>query len=289
MDCVICGGKDFTAWGRQGAYEILQCRARGLGVTSPAPSAAQLAEFNRSAYGAEERAAVYASRSAELKERYAAQIARIKRFKPEGALLDVGCNIGIFMKAARDAGFAVTGVEMNSGCAAYGREKFGLDIRHASLEGAAFPEETFDVVTMFDVLEHVPDPLAFLSVARRALKPGGLLAVQSPNLNSFMAWLLKENWNWLTTPDHLYHFTPGALVSLLAAHGFSVRKVRTWEPAADFSGNIFSGFPARGVVGRALRKLLWLAGLVFIPLLHRLWWKIKKGGLIEVYAEKTSS
>lgn len=289
MDCVICGGKDFTAWGRQGAYKILQCRACGLGVTVPTPSAAQLAEFNRSAYGAEERAAAYASRSAELEKRYAAHIARIKYFKPEGSLLDVGCNIGVFMKAAREAGFAVTGVEMNSSCAAYGREKFGLDIRHASLEGAAFPEGAFDVVTMYDVLEHVPDPLIFLSVARRALKPGGLLAVQSPNLNSFMAWLLRENWNWLTTPDHLYHFTPGALERLLGAHGFSVRMVRTWEPAADFSGNIFSGLPARGGAGRALRKLLWLSGIVFIPILQRLWWVIKKGGLIEVYAEKTGS
>ena len=289
MDCVICGGKDFSAWGRQGAYEILQCRACGLGVPSPAPSAQQLSEYNLRAYRGEERAAVYASRREEFEKRYEAQIARIKHFQPGGALLDIGCNIGMFMKASRSRGFAVTGVEVNAGCAVYGRENFGLDIRSCSLEGADFPPETFDVVTVFDVLEHVPDPRAFLSAAGRVLKPGGLLVVQSPNFNSFMAWLLKGNWNWLTPPDHLYHFTPGALESLLGAHGFSVREVRTWEPAADFIGNIFSGLPARGSAGRALRKLLWLAGIVFIPLLQRLWWEIKKGGLIEVYAEKTGS
>ena len=286
MDCIICGGKAFAAWGRQGAYEILQCRACGLGATSPAPSAAQLAELNRGACGGEERAAVYASRRSEIEGRYAAQLARIKRFKPDGALLDVGCNIGMFMKAARDGGFAVTGVELNAGCAAYGRENFVLDIRSASLEGAAFPAGTSDVVTLFDVLEHVPDPRALLSGVRRTLKPGGLLVVQSPNLDSFMARLMKENWNWLTPPDHLYHFTPGALVRLLENGGFRVAELRTWEPARDFTGNIYSSFPARGTAGRAFRKLLWLASLALAPIVQRSWWRLGRGGLIEVYAVK---
>ncbi|MHB8910146.1 MAG: class I SAM-dependent methyltransferase [Syntrophales bacterium] len=287
MDCVICGGKDFTAWGRQGAYEILRCRACGLGLTSPAPSAAELAEFNRGAYSGEERAAVYASRWAELRKRYA-YIVRIKQFKKEGALLDVGCNIGTFMKVARDEGFAVTGVEMNAGCAAYGREWFSLDIRSSSLDDAAFPAGTFDVVTMFDVLEHVQDPCALVSEVSRALKPDGLLVVQSPNLTSFMAWLLKENWNWLTPQDHLYHFTPGALSRLLKDGGFTVVEMRTWEPARDFTGNIYSGFLGRGTAGRALRKLLWLAALALVPLLQRFWWKLGWGGLVEIYALKNS-
>jgi 2-polyprenyl-3-methyl-5-hydroxy-6-metoxy-1,4-benzoquinol methylase len=245
-----------------------------------------LEEFNRSTYGGEERAAVYASRRTELEKRYAAHIAQIKHFKPEGALLDVGCNIGMFMKAVRDEGFAVTGVETNVCCAAYGREKFGLDIRSSSLAEAVFSAGAFDVVTMFDVLEHVPDLRALLSGVARALKPGGLLVVQSPNMDSFMAWLLKENWSWLTPPDHLYHFTPEALSRLLKDGGFKVIKMRTWEPAQDFTGDIYSRFPARGAAGRALRKILWLAALALVPLLQRFWWKYGRGGLVEVYAVK---
>lgn len=289
MDCVSCGGKEFFSWGRQGAYEILRCRACGLGVTSPAPSPAQLAEFNRGAYGGGDRAGVYASRRAELEKRYFGQLARIKRFKSAGALLDVGCNIGAFIKAAASRGFSVTGVEMNASCAAYGREKFGLDIRTGTLEGAAFPAGSFDAVTMFDVLEHVPDPGALLACAARALKPGGLLVVQSPNLDSFMARLLKENWNWLTPPDHLYHFTPGALSGLLERAGFRIAEIRTWEPAADFTGNIYSGFPARGAAGKALRKLLWLSSLALVPLLQRFWWLAGRGGLAEVYAVRKAA
>lgn len=286
MDCVSCGGKEFSSWSRQGAYEILRCRACGLGVTFPAPSPAQLAEFNRGAYGGEDRAGVYASRRAELEKRYFDQLARIKRYKSAGALLDVGCNIGAFMEAAASRGFSVTGVEVNAGCAAYGREKFGLDIRTGTLEGAAFPAGSFDAVTMFDVLEHAPDPGALLACAARALKPGGLLVAQSPNLDSFMARLMKENWNWLTPPDHLYHFTPGALSGLLERSGFRIAEIRTWEPAADFTGNIYSGFPARGAAGRAFRKLLWLSSLALVPLLQRLWWRAGRGGLAEVFAVK---
>lgn len=288
MKCPACGGTIFTEWGKLPSYSVLKCAECGLGVTSPFPAAGQAEELNRTTYNGEQRAAIYSAREKDLGERYRRNLTRIKRFKPAGALLDVGCNIGIFMKAAREEGFAVTGVEINVSCAAYGKEKFNLDIRAASLHASAFPDGTFDVVTMFDVLEHVPDPQGFLAEANRVLKSGGLLVAQSPNIDSFMARLMKESWNWLTPPDHLYHFTPRAMESLLRAQGFTVKEMRTWEPASDFSGNIFSGFQARGLAGRLFRKALWLAAIVLIPLLQRLWWKAGKGGLIEVYAVKTS-
>lgn len=287
MKCQACGGTVFAEWGRLPPYSVLKCAGCGLGVTSPFPSAEQTGDVNRKTYNGEQRAAIYSVREKYFKERYAGYLARIKRFKPAGALLDVGCSIGMFMKAARQEGFAVTGVEMNGSCAAYGRENFGLDIRASALQAVTFPDEAFDVVTLFDVLEHVPDPRGFLAEVNRVLKSGGLLVAQSPNIDSFMARLMKENWNWLTPPDHLYHFTPGAMARLFGAHGFSVREMRTWEPASDFSGNIFSGFRARGFAGRMFRKVLWVAGIVFIPVLQRLWWKAGKGGLIEVYAVKT--
>ena len=286
MDCLACGGRDFELWVRQGAYEIFRCRVCGLGVTSPAPSGEQLTECNRGAYGAKDRAGVYYSRRVELKKRYSSYIQRIKRFRPSGALLDLGCNVGVFMNVAREKGFSVTGVELNADCAAYGSENCNLDIRRGTLIGAAFRDESFDVVTMYDVLEHVPEPGALLSETIRVLKPGGLLVVQSPNLNSIMAWLLKENWNWLTPPDHLYHFTPEALKMMLKNAGFRIVKVQTWEPARDFTDNIYSGFPARGPAGRIFRKFIWLASLALVPLFQSVWCMSGRGGLIEAYVVK---
>ena len=68
--------------------------------------------------------------------------------------------------------------------------------------------------------------------------------------------------------------------------GFRVAELRTWEPARDFTGNIYSSFPARGTAGRAFRKLLWLASLALAPIVQRSWWRLGRGGLIEVYAVK---
>ncbi len=257
-----------------------------MGITSPAPTAAKLEEINKDTYDGERRGAVYASRLGEFDKRYCRCLADISTFVRGGRLLDVGANIGLFVKAANLAGFEAAGVELNDSCAAYGRARLDLDIRTSSLEGAAFPDDAFDAVTMFDVLEHVPNPGGFLDEARRILKPGGLLVVQCPNLNSLMADLLKENWNWLATPDHLYHFTPRALTRLLENRGFRVATLRTWEPAKDFTGNIYSGFPAHTTVGRALKKLLWLFSLILVPLFQYFWWKTGKGGLIKVYAVK---
>lgn len=288
MTCVVCAGTTFDIWGQQGMYSIFKCRSCGLGVTSPFLATEQIEEMNKKTYDGAQRAAVYFTREKEFENRYSGYLKRIKRFKGGGALLDIGCNIGMFMKVANQKGFAVTGVEMNPSCAAYGKEKFGFDIRASSLQDATFPDKEFDVVTIFDVLEHIPDMHGFLIEVNRILKAGGLLVAQSPNLDSFMAWLMRGNWSWLTPPDHLYHFTPRALESILKAHGFEVMVIRTWEPAADFSGNIFSSLPAGGLAGRIFRKLLRLMGIVLIFLLQRFWWEIQKGGLVEVYVIKTA-
>ncbi|PIS47589.1 MAG: hypothetical protein COT17_02715 [Elusimicrobia bacterium CG08_land_8_20_14_0_20_51_18] len=286
MECIACGGKNFSVWGRKDAYEILKCAACGLGITWPQPSTAQIGEFNRDIYSARERAAAYEVRRRELDLRHEAALVKIMKFKRSGVLLDIGCNIGVFLKAARSAGFDVFGSEINTECATYGREKYGLDIRPGVVSAAGFNSGDFDVVTLFDVLEHVPEPFVFLKEVKRLLKSDGLLVLQAPNFDSFMAGLMRENWAWLTPPDHLYHFTPGSLLRLLKAVGFEIEEISTWEPAGDFIGNIYSDFPARSVTGRILRKFLWFFSIFLVPFFQRLWWKAGKGGLIGIYAVK---
>lgn len=286
MECIVCGGGNFSGWCRSGAYDILKCDGCGLGVTTPFPAPQEVAALNRGAYAPEQRAALYSKRAHELDRRYSLQLRRIRRYVPAGALLDIGCNIGLFVRAAAAAGFSASGAELNEACAAYGREKFGLRISSGALEGGDFAPRSFDVVTMFDVLEHAPAPTALLASAGRLLKPGGLLVVQSPNFGSLMAALFRENWRWLTPPDHLYHFTTSALARLLTAGGFSIAEARTWEPAEDFTGNIYTGWPAESAAWRVFRKLFWLSSLALVPALQRAWWAAGLGGLAEFYSIK---
>lgn len=206
--------------------------------------------------------------------------------------MDIGCNIGLFMKVAQQAGFDVKGVELNADCALYGREKFHLDIDSNYLEDIAFPDETFDVITLFDVLEHIPNMNTFINEVKRILKNNGLIVLQSPNLNSLMSEITKGKWYWLGPPDHLYHFTPDAMTRFLRSHGFSIKEVKTWEPAEDFVNNLTTVFcPVNSMPGKVMRKLLKITLMTLIPirLFQNMWWQKKKGGLIEIYALKANN
>jgi len=289
MNCPLCKKADYDEWGKVGKYSILICKKCGLGITAPFPTEKELAEANQEIYQVEQRIKTYLSRRSYFEKRYRDNITNIKRFKHEGKLLDVGCNIGLFLNVAREEGFSVIGVELNKGCAQYGRNNFKLDIRSDSLENIAFADQSIDVVTLFDVLEHVRDIHDFLSEVKRILKKDGVLVIQSPNIQSLMARLTKSNWNWLTPPDHLYHFTPATLGLLLKEHGFDIRLLNTWEPAEEFSNNLLSNF---NNMNSFLGKVLFLMNRVTkfltitVLLTQRLWWRKRMGGLIELYAVK---
>jgi 2-polyprenyl-3-methyl-5-hydroxy-6-metoxy-1,4-benzoquinol methylase len=141
--------------------------------------------------------------------------------KKSGRLLDIGAATGFFMSIARNKGFDVAGVEISDFAGGVGRKK-GLNIKTGDLASAAFPSEYFDVVTMFDVLEHVPSPKDFLSESKRILKNGGLLAINTPDAQSFWAKLLGSKWQLIVPPEHLNYFSPKNLASYLEKEGFKV-------------------------------------------------------------------
>lgn len=109
---------------------------------------------------------------------YLRQSAHLKQLTNGRTLLDVGCGIGIFLKFARDDGWEVHGTDFSSGARRIARDQFGLELQH-DLSG--FPDQSFDVVRISHVLEHVTAPIPFLKELQRVLKPEGILAVATPN------------------------------------------------------------------------------------------------------------
>src|SRR5581483_8869919 len=135
-------------------------------------------------------------------------------------ILDVGCAGGAFLVAARDFGFDVAGVEPSRWMAAFGRKRYGLDIRDGILTPGMFPPASFDVITLWDVIEHVPDPAQALAVIHDLLKPGGYLFVNYPDIASIAARLLGKRWPfWLSV--HLLYYTPKTITRQLEQAGFS--------------------------------------------------------------------
>jgi 2-polyprenyl-3-methyl-5-hydroxy-6-metoxy-1,4-benzoquinol methylase len=147
------------------------------------------------------------------------QLGLIKNYKNGTTLLDVGCGEGFFLSNASEAGYNTKGVELSQDAAAYARREFGLDVEGKPFNEMQLPENYFDVVTMWQVLEHLPHPLATLKEVHRILKPGGLLATSTPDIEGILAKIFRRKW-WNLRRLHINQFTAKTLADMLNRAGF---------------------------------------------------------------------
>jgi 2-polyprenyl-3-methyl-5-hydroxy-6-metoxy-1,4-benzoquinol methylase len=148
------------------------------------------------------------------------QVELVKKYNGDGHLLDIGCGEGFFLLTASKFGYATKGVEPSRDAAAYARKEFGLDIEAKPFEALRFPENHFDVVTLWQVLEHMPYPLMVLKEVHRILKPGGMLVITTPDIEGIPARILKKRW-WCITRLHINQFTTRTLMTIFRNAGFS--------------------------------------------------------------------
>jgi len=143
-----------------------------------------------------------------------------------GSLLDVGSGTGEVLVAARERGWRVQGVEPERTGAQMARDR-GLEVTVSSLEASGLPERSFDVVSAFHVLEHLPDSRSFLRTLARWARPGGAVVVEVPNWRSVQRRRLRQDWLNLRPGEHLVHFTPQTLAATLRASGIEPLAVRS--------------------------------------------------------------
>lgn len=135
-----------------------------------------------------------------------------------GKILDIGAGTGDFLLAAKQRGWEISGAEPNTNARELAFKK-GIGLEEST---APFPDHSFDVITMWHVLEHVPDPGEQIKELNRLLKPDGLLIIAVPNFKSHDAQKYGEHWAAYDVPRHLYHFSPSAIEKIFAVHGFSL-------------------------------------------------------------------
>ena len=141
-----------------------------------------------------------------------------------GRLLEVGAGYGLFLAAARAAGWTTSGVELSRTGARHARETLGLDVFCGQVEDAPL-SPGFDVVCAWDTVEHVPDPLAFWRTARSLVADDGVVLFSTPYYSSLPARLLGTRWWTLKPTEHIWHFTPRTHALLLARAGFALTEV----------------------------------------------------------------
>jgi len=147
------------------------------------------------------------------------QLGLIKKYKNGTTLLDIGCGEGFFLFNASKAGYTTKGIEISQDAAEYAGREFGLDVEAKPFEELQFPDNYFDVVTLWQVLEHVPYPLIVLKEVHRILKPEGLLATSTPDIESILAKILRRKW-WNLRRLHINQFTVKTLTDMLKRAGF---------------------------------------------------------------------
>jgi SAM-dependent methyltransferase len=146
---------------------------------------------------------------------------------PRGRLLDVGTGYGFFLALMQSRGWEVMGLEVSPTGAQYARKRWGLSILSQPLEQTSFHEGAFDVVTAFYVVEHLPDPMAFLREVYRILRPGGMIMVRYPHSTPIkdILSLMRIRNTLYHLPFHLMDFSPRTMRTALERTGFT--KIKT--------------------------------------------------------------
>ncbi len=158
----------------------------------------------------------------QIEEKFSRVLANVECFRDLGRLLDVGSGPGLLLRAARARGWDPVGVDLNPWAAEFALTE-NLDVRTTSLREAGFEAQSFDAITMMDLLEHVADPAELVAEAARLMRPGAVLAVLTPDAGSPVSRLLGRRWPELQrAPEHLTLMSVRGLSSLLEAHGLEV-------------------------------------------------------------------
>jgi 2-polyprenyl-3-methyl-5-hydroxy-6-metoxy-1,4-benzoquinol methylase len=150
----------------------------------------------------------------------------VRRHVRAGRLLDVGCHVGTFLRLAEDAGFDVSGVEPSRWAASIARNRLAGTVHTGAIEDAPVPSDHYDAVTMWDVIEHLPDPASDLRAIRAALRPGGVLAISTMDIDAAFPRLAGRRWPWYMQM-HLVYFSRRTLAEMLRREGFHIAEVRS--------------------------------------------------------------
>jgi 2-polyprenyl-3-methyl-5-hydroxy-6-metoxy-1,4-benzoquinol methylase len=234
IECPICGVADIDpvypdAGGPAREFPLAGCRTCGL-VFQRAPRTLEaLDEAQASAYGEPEKRFGGVVELGVRAFRWS-RVRLAQRWMPAGGrVLDVGCGRGLFLRMLQERGYQVQGTELSAATAA--NAYAGVSVDAGELRVGQYPDASFDLVSIWHVLEHLREPHTALRASHRALRPGGRLLLAVPNFGSVQSRFGGPHWFHLDLPRHIFHFSPETLERLLHSQRFQLVELKTgqWE------------------------------------------------------------
>lgn len=224
-ECLLCGNSTANRLLFELSRPVVKCLGCNLVFAVPGDSSARSHDYDESYY----RQGIYADY---LEERIsirknAGRILRELETLVQGrTLLDVGCAAGFFLEAARARGWTVRGLDVSSYASEYARRELNLDVESGSIESTTASSSKFDVVTLWDTIEHLSRPDLALIDIRRQLKPEGILALSTGDYGSLLRRLTGKRWRLFTDPTHNFFFDESTLRRLLNQTGYELLRIR---------------------------------------------------------------
>lgn len=234
--CQVCGALDLVNYVVREDTRYLQCSKCGLIFNADAERLSACAGQN---YDDAEYFRFYAARYPRKVAAARRRLDLIRSYVPGGRLLDIGCGLGETLMAAREAGFDAEGLDVGAHPIEHCR---GLDfvMHQASITATGLPDESFDVVTMWDVLEHIPRSADGLAEVARILRPGGVAAVMVPSGEYLKAHLLRntyQNYRGLWAKTHFVYHNSHTLRRTLRDRGLEPQRLAVlWRGALYHGG-----------------------------------------------------
>lgn len=216
--CNLCESDDTATLYERPDLKLVRCRRCDLNYLNPRQKQQDLQKKYSHDYSAG-----YIAKEKSKRKRAKKIIRNILRHKTTGNFLDIGCSAGFILNEARARGFETYGVDISPLGLNYAKDILKLKVYEGDLENSKFPEKFFDVITLYNLIEHIPDPLKLLKEIARVSKKGALIEIWTPDIGHWRAKLRKERWNNIF-PEHLYYFTKPTLCKMLEKSGLALLK-----------------------------------------------------------------
>jgi 2-polyprenyl-3-methyl-5-hydroxy-6-metoxy-1,4-benzoquinol methylase len=216
--CVLCGSENIKAIRGYEFAWLCKCKNCSMVFSSRNPSAGELEEYYKG-YGRNDYLSPLTIK------RYHEILDIFEPYRKTNKLIDVGCGIGYFLDVAKTRGWEVYGTEFTDKAIEICESK-GIIMKKGVLNPGDFTEGEFDIITSFEVIEHINTPNEEIESFRKILRAGGAVYITTPNFNSLLRYYLKGSYNVIGWPEHLSYYTPLTLKKVMQKHGFQPQFVK---------------------------------------------------------------